>query len=80
MLFTLNVTTKVSFMKSVTLTVRVKEALTQECIQVGCVMPAFQLYVFWWTPLDVSSSGVGVRYVQRGPLPCDLSNDTCDVT
>ena len=32
--------------------------ILQNRMLVGCVPPACQPYVFWWSPLDVSSSGV----------------------
>ena len=31
--------------------------LRQENIPVGCVLPACQPYLFWWTPLGVSTGG-----------------------
>ena len=31
--------------------------LRQESIPVGCVLPACQPYLFWWTPLGVSTGG-----------------------
>ena len=38
----------------------------QESIPVGCVVPTFQPYVFWWLPLAVSTSG-GQYHVREYP-------------
>ena len=49
----------------------------QERIQVGCLPPACQLYVFWWPPLGVSAgrgypSSHGVPIPQTYPPPLDI--------
>ena len=38
---------------------RLKAFVRQDSIPVGCVPLASQPYVFWWPPLDVSTSGGG---------------------
>ena len=40
-----------------------RKQLNKKAFEVGCILPACQLYMFWWPPLGVSSRG----WVSLGP-------------
>ena len=44
--------------------------LELESIPVGCVLPAYQPYLFWWLPLGVGTGGrIGIPTPSRDTYP-----------